>query len=63
MRRRGPPAHVEFRDSERLNSEDDRLIADLDTAVDLLLLDDQVRVGVLRGGEVDHAMMGPFSRR
>jgi thioesterase DpgC len=45
---------VEFRNTARLNAEDGRLIADLDTAVDLVLLDDQVRVGVLRGGQVDH---------
>jgi len=54
VERRGPAAYVEFRNSERLNAEDDRLIADLDTAVDLVLLDDGVRAGVLRGGTVDH---------
>ncbi|MGX1914097.1 (3,5-dihydroxyphenyl)acetyl-CoA 1,2-dioxygenase DpgC [Streptomyces phaeochromogenes] len=54
VERRGPAAHVEFRNTGRLNAEDDRLIADLDTAVDLVLLDDAVKVGVLRGGTVDH---------
>jgi (3,5-dihydroxyphenyl)acetyl-CoA 1,2-dioxygenase len=54
VERRGPAAHVEFRNTARLNSEDNRLVADLDTAVDLALLDDRVRVGVLRGGAVDH---------
>ncbi|WSQ12849.1 enoyl-CoA hydratase/isomerase family protein [Streptomyces sp. NBC_01231] len=54
VERRGTAAHVEFRNPRRLNAEDSRLIADLDTAVDLVLLDDTVRVGVLRGGSVDH---------
>ncbi|GDY51939.1 hypothetical protein SVIO_025620 [Streptomyces violaceusniger] len=54
VERRGAAAHVEFRNAGRLNAEDDRLIADLDTAVDLALLDDAVKVGVLRGGTVDH---------
>ncbi|MFE4059849.1 (3,5-dihydroxyphenyl)acetyl-CoA 1,2-dioxygenase DpgC [Streptomyces sp. NPDC059096] len=54
VERRGTAGHVEFRNTGRLNSEDGRLIADLDTAVDLVLLDDRIRVGVLRGGAVDH---------
>ncbi|MDT0440122.1 MULTISPECIES: (3,5-dihydroxyphenyl)acetyl-CoA 1,2-dioxygenase DpgC [Streptomyces] len=54
VERRGTAGHVEFRNTARLNSEDARLVADLDTAVDLVLLDDRIRVGVLRGGVVDH---------
>ncbi|WP_406150564.1 (3,5-dihydroxyphenyl)acetyl-CoA 1,2-dioxygenase DpgC [Streptomyces sp. NBC_01012] len=54
VERRGAAAHVEFRNPRRLNAENARLIADLDTAVDLVLLDHTVRVGVLRGGVVDH---------
>lgn len=54
LERRGVAGHIEFRNTARLNAEDDRLIADLDTAVDLVLLDDAVKVGVLRGGTVDH---------
>ncbi|WP_052192960.1 (3,5-dihydroxyphenyl)acetyl-CoA 1,2-dioxygenase DpgC [Streptomyces sp. CNQ431] len=54
VERRGAAAHVEFRNPERLNAENARLVADLDTAVDLVLLDDSVRVGVLRGGTTDH---------
>ena len=54
LERRGPAAEITFRNSRCLNAEDARLIADLETAVDLALLDDAVRVGVLRGGEVDH---------
>jgi thioesterase DpgC len=37
-----------------LNAEDDRLIDDMETAVDLVLLDDRVRVAVLRGGVMSH---------
>ncbi len=51
---RGQAAHITFRNSHCLNAEDNGLIADLETAVDLALLDDRVRVGVLRGGTVDH---------
>ncbi|MDX3090455.1 MULTISPECIES: (3,5-dihydroxyphenyl)acetyl-CoA 1,2-dioxygenase DpgC [Streptomyces] len=54
VRRHGPAAHVTFRNGHCLNAEDNRLIADMETAVDLALLDERVRVGVLRGGPVDH---------
>ncbi|WP_330261308.1 (3,5-dihydroxyphenyl)acetyl-CoA 1,2-dioxygenase DpgC [Streptomyces sp. NBC_00539] len=54
VERVGEAAHVTFRNAHCLNAEDNTLIADLETAVDLALLDDGVRVGVLRGGEVDH---------
>ncbi|MFE9068516.1 (3,5-dihydroxyphenyl)acetyl-CoA 1,2-dioxygenase DpgC [Streptomyces violaceusniger] len=54
VERRGHAAHVTFRNAQSLNAEDDQLIADMETAVDLVLLEDRVRVGVLRGGEVDH---------
>lgn len=37
-----------------LNSEDDPSVAALETAVDLVLLDDAIRVGVLRGGIAVH---------
>jgi thioesterase DpgC len=37
-----------------LNAEDDRATAALETAVDLVLLDDAIEVGVLRGGTVQH---------
>lgn len=37
-----------------LNSEDDASVAALETAVDLVLLDDEIRVGVLRGGPATH---------
>lgn len=54
VRREGVAGHVTFHNTHCLNAEDNRLIADMETAVDLVLLDDEVRVGVLRGGEVDH---------
>ncbi|MFD4588378.1 (3,5-dihydroxyphenyl)acetyl-CoA 1,2-dioxygenase DpgC [Streptomyces sp. NPDC058434] len=55
VERRGEAAHVTFRNAHCLNAEDNRLITDLETAVDVVLLDDRVRVGVLRGGPVTHA--------
>jgi len=54
VERHGPAMHVTFRNGHCLNAEDNRLIADMETAVDLTLLDERVRVGVLRGGPVDH---------
>ncbi|MFB7918191.1 (3,5-dihydroxyphenyl)acetyl-CoA 1,2-dioxygenase DpgC [Streptomyces sp. NPDC056061] len=54
LERHGDAAHVTFRNAHCLNAEDNRLITDLETAVDVVLLDDRVRVGVLRGGPVDH---------
>ncbi len=55
LERDGPAAHLTFHNSDCLNAEDNRLIADMETAVDLALLDDRVRVGVLRGGPVQNA--------
>src|SRR3954451_18848861 len=37
-----------------LNSEDDPSVAALEIAVDLVLLDDAITVGVLRGGPAEH---------
>lgn len=37
-----------------LNAEDNRHVEDMETAVDLTLLDPGVKVGVLRGGVMDH---------
>ncbi|MCB5182432.1 (3,5-dihydroxyphenyl)acetyl-CoA 1,2-dioxygenase DpgC [Streptomyces antimicrobicus] len=54
VERVGEAGHITFRNAHCLNAEDNRLIRDLETAVDLVLLDDRIRVGVLRGGEVDH---------
>ncbi|WP_189308032.1 (3,5-dihydroxyphenyl)acetyl-CoA 1,2-dioxygenase DpgC [Streptomyces albospinus] len=54
VERRGPAAHLTVHNEHCLNAEDDTLIADMETAVDLALLDDRVRVGVLRGGVMSH---------
>ncbi|MFI6084296.1 (3,5-dihydroxyphenyl)acetyl-CoA 1,2-dioxygenase DpgC [Streptomyces sp. NPDC051217] len=54
VERIGHGAHLTVRNAHCLNAEDNRLIRDLETAVDLALLDDGVKVGVLRGGPVDH---------
>ncbi len=54
VEREGQAAYLTFRNADSLNAEDNQLIADLETAVDLALADDQVRVGVLRGGPVNH---------
>lgn len=54
IRIEGAAAHVTVHNQRCLNAEDDALIADLETAVDLVALHDDVRVGVLRGGEMTH---------
>jgi (3,5-dihydroxyphenyl)acetyl-CoA 1,2-dioxygenase len=52
--RHGKVGHVTLRNSKFLNAEDDRATAALETALDLVLLDDAIEVGVLRGGIVQH---------
>lgn len=47
-------AHITLGNGRFLNAEDNRLVDDLETAVDLALLDDRVKVGVLRGGKMSH---------
>lgn len=54
VERRGPAAYLTFHNDSCLNAEDNQLIDDMETAVDLALLDDQVQVGVLRGGVMTH---------
>jgi (3,5-dihydroxyphenyl)acetyl-CoA 1,2-dioxygenase len=54
VERRGCAAHLTVNNNYCLNAEDDRLVDDMETAVDLALLDDEVRVGVLRGGIMTH---------
>ncbi|MFB7275433.1 hypothetical protein [Streptomyces sp. NPDC056244] len=60
IERRGAAAHLTLRNTHCLNAEDDALVDGLKTAVDLTLLDDQVTVGVLRGGEMTHPEPGRF---
>jgi thioesterase DpgC len=54
LERRGDVAHLTFHNEDSLNAEDGVLIADMETAVDLALLDPAVRVSVLRGSVMHH---------
>lgn len=54
IERRDGVAHVTVRNNRYLNAEDDAVVEDLETAVDLALLDDGVQVGVLRGAPMTH---------
>ena len=54
VERKGKVGHVTLTNTKFLNAEDDRATAALETAVDLVLLDDSIEVGVLRGGTVEH---------
>lgn len=54
LERRGPAAFLTLRNTYCLNAEDNDLVAAMETAVDLALLDDGVQVGVLRGGTMTH---------
>jgi thioesterase DpgC len=54
VRRQGFVGEVNLTNAKFLNAEDDVATAALETAVDLVLLDDQIKVGVLRGGTVEH---------
>jgi thioesterase DpgC len=54
VERKGKVGYVTLLNTKFLNAEDDRATAALETAVDLVLLDDAIEVGVLRGGPVNH---------
>jgi thioesterase DpgC len=54
VERKGKVGHVTLSNPAFLNAEGNRAAADLETAVDLALLDDRIEVCVLRGGVVDH---------
>jgi (3,5-dihydroxyphenyl)acetyl-CoA 1,2-dioxygenase len=54
MERRGGTARLTMCRDDCLNAEDVRQVEDMETAVDLALLDPGVRVGLLRGGEMSH---------
>jgi (3,5-dihydroxyphenyl)acetyl-CoA 1,2-dioxygenase len=47
-------ARVTMHRGDCLNAEDNRQVDDMETAVDLALLDPAVRVGLVRGGEMSH---------
>jgi (3,5-dihydroxyphenyl)acetyl-CoA 1,2-dioxygenase len=54
VRREGRTGTLELRNSRYLNAEDDTTVPPTETAVDLILLDPEIEVGVMRGGPVDH---------
>jgi thioesterase DpgC len=54
VERRGNVGVVELRNPRHLNAEDDSTIAPLEAGIDLLGLDEQVEICVLRGGVVEH---------
>ncbi len=54
IQRQGDAACVTLNRPGVLNAENLQLLRDLELAVDLVLLDDEVRVGVLRGGQMSH---------
>ncbi|MFB6891322.1 (3,5-dihydroxyphenyl)acetyl-CoA 1,2-dioxygenase DpgC [Kitasatospora sp. NPDC056327] len=54
LERRDGAAHLTMCRTDCLNAEDNEQVDDMETAVDLALLDPEVRVCVLRGGEMVH---------
>jgi thioesterase DpgC len=52
--RRGRVGIVELRNPRHLNAEDGLTLGPTEWAVDLVLLDPEIEVGVIRGGVVDH---------
>ena len=54
LQRTGAVARLTMCREDCLNAEDNRQVDDMETAVDLALLDPAVRVGLLRGGEMSH---------
>jgi thioesterase DpgC len=56
--REGRAGVVELRNPRHLNAEDDTTLAASECAVDLILLDPDIELGVLRGGPVDHPRYG-----
>lgn len=54
LERRDGVAHLTLCRDDCLNAEDGQQVDDMETAVDLALLDPSVRVGLLRGGEMSH---------
>jgi thioesterase DpgC len=54
VRRRGRAGFLELCNPRHLNAEDDTTIGACEVGVDLILLDSEIEVGVMRGGMVDH---------
>jgi thioesterase DpgC len=55
LTRRGRAGVLELCNARHLNAEDGNTLAPTEAAVDLVLLDPEIEVGVFRGGVVDHA--------
>ncbi|MFF8911387.1 (3,5-dihydroxyphenyl)acetyl-CoA 1,2-dioxygenase DpgC [Streptomyces olivaceoviridis] len=54
LERRGSAAHLTIQREDSLNAEDNEQVEDMETAVDLALLDPGVHVAVVRGGRMNH---------
>ncbi|HEY6673216.1 MAG TPA: enoyl-CoA hydratase/isomerase family protein [Solirubrobacterales bacterium] len=54
VRREGRAGYLEIRNPRHLNAEDDTTLLATECAVDLILLDPEIEIGVMRGGVVDH---------
>jgi (3,5-dihydroxyphenyl)acetyl-CoA 1,2-dioxygenase len=54
VERKGKIGQVCLTNPKFINAEDDTAMAALETGIDLVLLDDQIEIGVLRGGLVEH---------
>jgi (3,5-dihydroxyphenyl)acetyl-CoA 1,2-dioxygenase len=54
VERRGRAGILELRNPRRLNAEDDDTLGPTEVAVDLILMDPEIEIGVIRGGVVDH---------
>jgi thioesterase DpgC len=54
VERCGSVAHLTMCRDDCLNAEDNRQVDDMETAVDLALLDPAIQVGLLRGGKMSH---------
>lgn len=54
VRRAGRAGVLELRNPRHLNAEDGTTLGATETAVDLILLDPDIEVGVMRGGVIDH---------
>jgi thioesterase DpgC len=54
LTRQGRAGLLELRNPHHLNAEDDLTLGPTECAVDLILLDPDIAVGVIRGGVVDH---------
>jgi (3,5-dihydroxyphenyl)acetyl-CoA 1,2-dioxygenase len=54
VERHGTVGIAELRNPRHLNAEDDTTLGPYEAAIDLVLLDPQIEIGVLRGGVVEH---------